>query len=650
MKALKRIIRSRKVRASRAGITHVTLNAAVPSLDMATDLVNAIDLINHGHINWGSASLLLIFLPFLMKVGMVAPVLLRGKTNKRHNASLVFSLPFVNPIKQLLLGIRLALLNLTKKNKSKQIEDIKRDSSQTSFYESILEAGPQLLLQCHIVLSTGQISNLQAVSMTSSVLTLTLAAARGFYMQRSREFSDPEPSLQAVFWVFLPMFILVVNAITSWTVIGVVKEFLLLVLFLGVSLTWTILWLVKKLRKEAFKTPIIRDEKAEGKNEIDEVDHERECIHEDEIYDRASLFTAMSHFCKSSFLLCFHGLFCICRATSRQKAFFGNPLEAVGGGKEQAQLYQKYRRNQTYNAQARKHFMELTQQLLNMTRTPAGLSEDEEFFLLKSAVCSQWVPCIVGDFRDRTLLISAWTSFTTRSIALVTVLLMAAFGFPESLQTRTTLLFCHDTETLTTLQLTNTCVGLGCFAQPSHSISHMYRICQSGETTFAIVGIIFLITLNALSLLAILWLHYTSNYANLYKVSTCWPAFFPCQRLAHRSLVMKYIEQGNADKLEEVLIESPLDAGSRRNGDGTSPVEAAIASGQGECLRKLIQAKVEMPEIRAHIASIDSENAVVFHNDIGTLRLKDLDLDDIQVLQNECKVTKVKRKMGTRAL
>ena len=113
---------------------------------------------------------------------------------------------------------------------------------------------------------------------------------------------------------------------------------------------------------------------------------------------------------------------------------------------------------------------------------------------------------------------------------------------------------------------------------------------------------------------------------------------------------MKYIEQGNADKLEEVLIEGSLDAGSRRNGDGTSPVEAAIASGQGECLRKLIQAKIEMPEIRAHIASIDSENAVVFHNDIGILKLKDLDLDDIQVLQNECKVTKMKRKMGTRAL
>ena len=69
MKALKRIIRSRKARAYRAGITHVTLNAAVPSVDMATDLVNAIDLINHGHINWGSASLLLIFLPVLMRVG-----------------------------------------------------------------------------------------------------------------------------------------------------------------------------------------------------------------------------------------------------------------------------------------------------------------------------------------------------------------------------------------------------------------------------------------------------------------------------------------------------------------------------------------------------------------------------------------------------
>ena len=113
---------------------------------------------------------------------------------------------------------------------------------------------------------------------------------------------------------------------------------------------------------------------------------------------------------------------------------------------------------------------------------------------------------------------------------------------------------------------------------------------------------------------------------------------------------MKYIKKGNADKLEEVLTGSSQEAGSRQDGDGISPVEAAISSGQGQCLRKLIHARVEMPEIRAHIASYSNDNEVVFQNNEDVLKLSDLNLNELQMLQDDCKVTKVSRKMGVRAL
>ena len=113
---------------------------------------------------------------------------------------------------------------------------------------------------------------------------------------------------------------------------------------------------------------------------------------------------------------------------------------------------------------------------------------------------------------------------------------------------------------------------------------------------------------------------------------------------------MKYIKKGNADKLEEVLTGSGQEAGSRQDGDGISPVEAAISSGQGECLRKLIHAKVEMPEIRARIASYSSDNEVVFQNKEDVLKLRELNLDELQMVLDDCKVTKVRRKMGVRAL
>ena len=112
----------------------------------------------------------------------------------------------------------------------------------------------------------------------------------------------------------------------------------------------------------------------------------------------------------------------------------------------------------------------------------------------------------------------------------------------------------------------------------------------------------------------------------------------------------EYIKKGNANELEEVLRGSGQEAGSRQDGDGFSPAEAAISTGHGECLRKLIQAKVEMPEIKAHITSFSGQCEVVFQNKEDILRIKDFNQSDIQLLQGDCKVAKVGRKMGIRAL
>ena len=683
MRAIKNVCLSKKARTAKAAFTHITLNAAVPTIDMATDLVNAIDLINHGHNNWGMASLLVIFIPFVMKLGMLTPELFKGNTKSRQLVSLAFAIPFVNPIKQLLLGVGLALLDPCKKKNSKHIEDIKRDSSQHSFYESILEAGPQLLLQCHIVLSTGQISTPQAISMASSVFTLTLAASRGFYMQRTWEQSDPEPSLQAVFWVFLAMLILVVTAISSWTVVGIVKEFMLLVLFIGATLTWALLWLAEKRRHRIRETDTNfykstkKDEEwneespIEDGREVEEIQPKETCYsiglkegemknatskdqthEEEEDGENGSLWSSVGDCFKFSGLFLFYGLCCFCRTSSRQEAFSGKPLNVLTNGAGHVELYKKYRRRQTYLGQVKKHYMELTSKLLDVTRAPIGSSEEEKYFLLKSSICSQWVPCIVGNFRDRTLLISAVASFTTRTVALFAVLLLVTFDFPESLQKRTVLLFCHDAETLRGLRLNNTCVRFSCFSLDSNdsSISQKYRICEDNDKSFEYAGMAILVVSNILSLLSIFWLHHVSNFSNLRQISKCWPAFCPCRPIAHRSLVMKYIKKGNANELEEVLRGSGQEAGSRQDGDGFSPAEAAISSGHGECLRKLIQAKVEMPEIKAHITSFSGQCEVVFQNKEDILKIKDFNQSDIQLLQGDCKVAKVGRKMGIRAL
>ena len=243
---MKKAWQHKRAQATKTALAHFTLNAAVPSFDMVTDFLTGLNLISKGHVWWGLATILCMFLPFAMKVGMLISESIMGKARLRHLASVVLSIPFVNPLKQTLMAIRLAMLDPTKKKNTKKIEAVVKDASLNSLYEAILEAGPQILIQMHVVLSTGEISTIQAISMGSSLFTITLAASRGFYVQRPKKYADPEPSLQMIFWVFLPMLILVVSAVVNWSVVGLVKEYIVLIFSLCVAVTWFALWVAKK--------------------------------------------------------------------------------------------------------------------------------------------------------------------------------------------------------------------------------------------------------------------------------------------------------------------------------------------------------------------------------------------------------------------
>ena len=57
-KAMKRLVQSKRTKATQKMLTHFTLNAALPAMDMATDLITGIKFINMGHLFWGMSSIL----------------------------------------------------------------------------------------------------------------------------------------------------------------------------------------------------------------------------------------------------------------------------------------------------------------------------------------------------------------------------------------------------------------------------------------------------------------------------------------------------------------------------------------------------------------------------------------------------------------
>ena len=151
-----------------------------------------------------------------------------------------------------------------------------------------------------------------------------------------------------------------------------------------------------------------------------------------------------------------------------------------------------------------------------------------------------------GKHRKQSLphLFSAAVSFTVRTTALLGVVLLAAFDYPETFYQRATILFCQPNETLQMLKLYPICQGTVCLSFVSeprltaeqwsggaaYSVPptvHKYRIC-SEKYTLVFLGAAVLTVSTIISILASLRLHHLSTYLNLHKVSRgCLPNCIP---------------------------------------------------------------------------------------------------------------------------
>ena len=104
---------------------------------------------------------------------------------------------------------------------SKKVEGIQNEAGFAGMYESFMEAGPQAVTQLVIIFSTGYISIPQMVSLPISVISLSMAASRAFFIMRGPDETDPDPDMKTVCLRILPwMLPMVINSMILWTIIG----------------------------------------------------------------------------------------------------------------------------------------------------------------------------------------------------------------------------------------------------------------------------------------------------------------------------------------------------------------------------------------------------------------------------------------------
>ena len=145
------------------GVLHIISNSVVPGADVSSDFRTFLHLLEHGHSKWAIAVLVFMFVPFIFKMAEFAVEAYRGKVKENNVAGLLLHLPFVAPIVHLSLGLRILLINPNKPENLSSIEKVAKVAALGSMYEAFLESGPQLQLQLHIILSTGQPTKTQVM-------------------------------------------------------------------------------------------------------------------------------------------------------------------------------------------------------------------------------------------------------------------------------------------------------------------------------------------------------------------------------------------------------------------------------------------------------------------------------------------------------
>ena len=207
-------------------------NSILPLTDVFTDSFTSYDLYTSGHVLWAILTFSLMWNPFIIHLAAFVFYFFKHKfiTKKEFHVTselkrVLFFFPYFTPIRNIyyakkLYKLRFGMRDFQAKN-AEEVERIQHQAGSAGMYESLLEAGPQCVVQLKIILSTGSISYAQMASLPVSIFSLAWASSRAYFIQRADDYSDPDPDVVLLTRNIFPwMLIVVVHSLTIWTCIA----------------------------------------------------------------------------------------------------------------------------------------------------------------------------------------------------------------------------------------------------------------------------------------------------------------------------------------------------------------------------------------------------------------------------------------------
>ena len=198
------------------------LNIFLVTLDVILDIKTSIHFFEDGEPHWGTLNVVFIFNPSMfMLVTCFIKEFNKGTINALREAlkKAAFCLPIIQTFRAIwrLHQMRKQAVFLTN---AVNLHSIKKENAEAAIFEGFLEAAPCQILNLHILLLTGSITETQVASICTSIITLTLTAERVYFLYRTQEEEDVDPSWRLQLLVFPCMLLNTISSTILWSVLS----------------------------------------------------------------------------------------------------------------------------------------------------------------------------------------------------------------------------------------------------------------------------------------------------------------------------------------------------------------------------------------------------------------------------------------------
>ena len=406
-----------------------------------------------------------------------------------------------------------------------------------------------------IILSTGEISWVQYVSIPWSILSLTWSASRAFFIQRGHDELDADPNAGNILLRVYPwMFLMVTNSTILWTTIG---GLLGKYIFFGFILCFTTvlwsLWAVNMHETNEFKIIIILQVYLVAQVYI------FLGISAFGLGPKSTLFV----FC----LLLIVFLTCLCVVNMRRKDL---------DERKEVEL----------------EFVSVRQMAKdeNDKRTRSG---GKQYFSLKSALTSTWLPCVVGN-KSHTFITSAIVSLVNKILILVMAVLVVEWNIVD---TNVFLVWCKENVTSDHDDLFHRikpCYNISsCMKSGDDGLVQKVRVCgdQFSEMLVRICLFSIILVTTLLSTLAAYKLHKISDYETFYERTKTFMGK-KTEQFVHHSLVFTFASSDSkGQNLEDILRSRTTHEMVNRVRNGETALHVSTERGADKCTEILLKNK-----------------------------------------------------------